>query len=783
MAVPALKPNRAVVAGGGAKSAADFLDNQETPNSGNIKQAEEPQALTAEQMAAQRDRFAALITELDALAKAQMSKKTGVEERWHKDLRQYYGRYAEDVEAKLIVNKKSRLYVNVTKTKTHGWEARLSDMLFPTDDKNWAITSTPIPELTGQAQEEFQQAASLLKQANLQKQAGNDNAALGLAKQAVDPAQRAAGLRQKIKIAKRCAQAMEDTIEDQLLEAGYGVKMRQVIHDACKIGTGIMKGPLGQTRSRPSWKQDATDPKIWRMAHTAVGKQEWRRVDPWNFFPDMDAATPEGWEYTFERHLFTKKDMRRLGKSEGFFADEIAALVQEGPREGLPMYIPKLRLLNSLGNQDSERRYWVWEYYGYLSPDQLETIKILHPGASKVAGDMLSMQLREYPVVIWFAQNRILKFGPHPLDSGDTLYSVFNFDKDETSVFGYGVPYAMRDSQAAVNGAWRMIMDNGNLSTGPQIIINRKLLDPVDGTNAIYGNKLWNRLDVPNPDNRAPMEIIQIQNNQQALMQVIEMAMKFVDDETSMPLIAQGEQAAHITQTKGGMSMLMNSANVVFRRVVKNFDDDMTVPCIRRSFDWNMQFNPNPDIKGDHEVDARGSSALLVREMQAQNLMAIASSWTEHPIIGPMLKVPELIRTTFKANMLAADDLVKTDDELQQQAQQEAANPKPDADMAKLQVQQQIGQAADATKRYVADRTYQAVLVTLATQRNMKLDDLRAMLAKTQAQIESDERQTYADIAGTAQKERMIAGRTGKARTMPMNPKQAVSVPAPSATH
>jgi hypothetical protein len=729
----------------------------------------------------QRERYRALLTELDALAKAQMTKKVNIEERWHKDLRQYYGRYAEDVEARLTAAKKSRLFVNVTKTKTHGWEARLSDMLFPTDDKNWAINSTPVPDLAGQAQEEFRSAAGLLKQANLQQQAGNPDQARQLAQQAMAPAQRAAELREKIKIAKKRAEGMENTIEDQLIESQYAVKMRRVIHDACKIGTGIMKGPLGKSRSRPTWYQDNESPSDWRMRHMTDGKCEWRRVDPWNFFPDMDAASPADWEFTFERHLATKQSIRKLAKSPGFFADECAMLLQEGSREGMPTYIPKLRLLNDMGNQDSERRYWVWEYYGFLSPEQMETLRIVHPGARDVADDLLSLQLKEYPVVIWFSQGRILKFGPHPLDSTETLYSVFNFDKDETSVFGFGVPYSMRDSQAAVNGAWRMIMDNGNLSTGPQIIINSKLITPVDGTKTVYGNKLWERLDVPNPDNRPPMEIIQIQNNQQALMAVIEMAMKFVDEETSMPLIAQGDQASHITQTKGGMSMLMNSANVVFRRVVKNFDDDMTVPCIRRAYDWNMQNHPNPEIKGDMDVDARGSSALLVREMQAQNLMLVASQWTAHPIIGPLLKVPELIRTTFKANMLAADDLVKTDDEIDQAAQEAAANPKPDADMAKLQLQQTIAQQQDATKRYVADRQYQATLVTLATQRNMKLDDLRAMIANTQLQIQSDERQTMADIAGTMRKEAAIAGRTGQQRSMPKNPKAAVSVQTPAA--
>ncbi len=58
------------------------------------------------------------------------------------------GRYDATTEATLNEGKKSRLYVNMTRPKTHAWEAKLSDMLFPTDGTpNWGIRPTPVPEL------------------------------------------------------------------------------------------------------------------------------------------------------------------------------------------------------------------------------------------------------------------------------------------------------------------------------------------------------------------------------------------------------------------------------------------------------------------------------------------------------------------------------------------------------------------------------------------------------------------------------------------------------------
>jgi hypothetical protein len=77
-----------------------------------------------------------------------------------------------------------------------------------------------------------------------------------------------------------------------------------------------------------------------------------------------------------------------------------------------------------------------------------------------------------------------------------------------------------------------------------------------------------------------------------------------------------------------------------------------------------MQFSDKPEIKGDYQVDARGSSVLLMREMQAQNLMVIAMQLGGHPIYGPMLRNRELLRKIFQAYMVPAEEVMLGDDEI-----------------------------------------------------------------------------------------------------------------------
>jgi hypothetical protein len=287
-------------------------------------------------------------------------------------------------------------------------------------------------------------------------------------------------------------------------------------------------------------------------------------------------------------------------------------------------------------------RYVVWEYHGPLECDEVETILTVMQGAGgrqKWRDDY--SELDEVRVIVFFCDGKLLKIEPDwLLDTNETLYSVVSFEKSETSVLGgYGVPAMMRDPARAVAAAWRMLLDNAGLSVGPQVVVDKARIEPENGVWKLEPRKVWKKTGDDLATDAKPFEVFNIPSNTAELVQVIELALKFIDETTSLPLIAQGEQGAHITDTAGGMSMLMNSANVIFRNVVKNWDDDMTTPMIRRFYDWNMQFNPKEEIKGDLQVEARGTSALLVRELQSQNLMLITERWSSHPVLSLALDV------------------------------------------------------------------------------------------------------------------------------------------------
>jgi len=708
--------------------------------------------------------YAALVDELENEAGRRVGERKDLETRWEADLRQYHGRYDTDVENRLKKERKSRLFVNITRKRTHGWEARLSDMLFPTDDKNWGISPTPMPNVSSIASDSLKKIAMYGARADRMNAMGNREGERKALEEAGPYVKQHKQAQISLKQAKDAADAMEKLILDQLVESQYAIKMRQAIHDACKVGTGVIKGPMLSTKVRRKFVKDAKTKQWVSQIVSEDPVVSWQRVNYYNFFPDMTVPTVQEGDGTFERHIVNAKELRAMQRDESLDPDAIRRILAAGADNRTPTFIQSLRDIHGTVT-DTSKMFTVWEWHGVLDKEQLELMACyLDTADAKGAHQVAEMdELDELPVIIWFCQGEILKYGIHPLDSGDVLYSAFQFERDDATPFGYGVPYLMRDSQSALNGAWRMMMDHGAVSTGPQIVYDPDQLEPEDGTRRIVGNKLWRRTA---PKSTTPaFEMFQVDNNQNMLARIVEMAKEFADEEAIMPMIAQGDQGTHTTQTKGGMAILMNASNVVFKRVVKNFDDFMTIPNIRRAYEFNMLHSSLEDVKGDHEVDARGSSVLLVKELQAQNLMAMALQFTAHPVLGPLTKSVDLYRRLVQAHNLPSAEIVKTNDEIQQEKQEQAGQQAPDPEQIKQDTALKLAEYERETVMMAKQEERTTAMIALAQKSNMTLDQLEAKLKIAEIQQKGKERLFTAEYAAQTRRDRLAGangGATGK---------------------
>lgn len=625
---------------------------------------------------------------------------------------------------------RSTVFIGMTRQKTNAAEARVADILLPTDDRNWGIQPTPQPYLTSMTQDEAEAVDPRTQQAVM----GPDG----------KPARKKDVARAVMKVAQKKAEAMQTEIEDQLVECDYNGELRKMIHDAAVLGTGVIKGPVATNRSRKAWQPytDLEGQQVHQLEIVEETSPATFRVDPRNCFPDPGCGeTIHNGKGLYEREQLTGKQVRDLAKQPGFMKAQLRKVLEEGPK--------RAAVFQELKDDDqrdvARATYEMWTYWGEVDHDDLEA-------AGVKAGE--KDELRAVSACVVMINNSVVKAFLNPLEGGDIPYDFYVWEKVADSVWGYGIPYLMRAQQKVLNAAWRQMMDNAGVSSGPQIVIKPSLIQPADKQWQLSSRKIWYATDDTEDVSKA-FATFEFNSHQGELANIIKMATELADQETGVPTIMQGEKGA-APDTVGGMQMLMNSANVVLRRLVKQFDDMVTKPHIRRYYDYNMMYNEDEEIKGDFTIDARGSSALMVRDIQNQALLNLLAAAT-NPVFGMFLDPEKLFKKALQAQHISPDDVFKPEEEIErikeQQAQAMAQGPAPDprmeaaklraqtdmqraqiqnqGDMAELQMKDRLSQQEAQFKMAELQMQREIEMLKMANQQNLSLEKIKAQLADT----------------------------------------------------
>ena len=668
----------------------------------------------------------------------------GVDKRWIEDEDQYNGKdniakaasqmmtsveQGYPVTTQMAKPHRSTVFIGMTRQKTNAAEARLADILLPTDDRNWGIQPTPDPQLMGMSKDN---KAAMDQQG---QPVMDDNG---------QPARVRDVVKAVLEMANKKALAMQTEIEDQLVECNYNGELRKMIHDAAVLGTGVVKGPIVTNRTRKAW-QPITD-SMGQTVHQVEIVQEISpasfRVDPRNVWPDPGCGeSVHNGKGIYEREQITAKQIRDLAKQPGFLKAQLRKVLEEGPKQSAT-----LRELTDEDQRDMTRlTYEMWTYWGEVDHDDLEA-----SGVDVGEKD----ELRTVSACVVMINNTVVKAFMNPLEGGDIPYDFYVWEKVAGTIWGYGIPYLMRSQQKVLNAAWRQMMDNAGVSSGPQIVIKPGAIQPADKQWQLSARKIWYATDDID-DVRKAFSTFEFNSHQNELAGIIKMATELADAETGVPTIMQGEKGA-APDTVGGMQMLMNSANVVLRRLVKQFDDMITKPHIRRYYDYNMMYNEDEEIKGDFTIDARGSSALVVRDIQNQSFLNLLAAGA-NPVYGMYLDTQKLFEKALQAQHIDPAEVFKPEEEIEQikEAQKQAAaqGPAPDpalavaqlraqAEMQKVQAQNQgdlqelqVRQAIAAQEADLhimqLEMTREIEMLKLSNSQNISLEKIKAQLADT----------------------------------------------------
>lgn len=682
-------------------SAGVISAGEPSPADEDILDAQEMAAIDEEKLEALGESLAGRRDEWVAARKA-----SGVEKRWIEDLDQYHGRDASTKAAASMMDsaeqgypvtnrdakpQRSTVYVNITRPKTNAIEARLANMLYPSDDRNWGLQPSPAPELIKAALAEAK--AEALKNVPAPAVPAAPSAPttpqdptqpapppVAPAPQGMIAGQQAPALTatQKLAEAAEKCTGMQEEMDDQLMACQFNGEGRKLLHNAAVLGTGILKGPIVVNRSRKAWSpmQGSKDTSVFVLEMVEEKAPASESVSPWNVFPDpsCDGDIHNG-RGIFEYKTVTSKQMRDLIGQPGYLKAQIAKVLKEGPQDSQYQSEHDIRSKSENGTKSSDKdHYQLWEYWGEFSPEDMRMagVDVADGSVESVSGCLI------------IVNQTVIKGFLNPAETGDIPYDFMQWELVDDSPWGYGVPFLMRPSQRVLNAAWRQLMDNSGLSSGPIFFIKKKGIRPSDGRWELTGRKIFECEEDVNPADAC--HSIDIPNHGQEIQQIIDLAMKFADEETSAPQLAQGEHG-NAPDTVGGMTILMNSSNVVLSRMVKQYDDCITRPHLNRYYDWNMAYSDKANIKGDFQVDARGSSALLVRDLQAQSLLQLGQ-YQGSPLISPFVNWESWFKQVLKLQHIDPTDIMKTEAEI---AQVQSAPPAPPIQIA---IEQMKGQNA-----------------------------------------------------------------------------------------
>ena len=592
------------------------------------------------------------------------------EDRWLKSYRNYRGLYGSDVQ--FTEAEKSRVFIKVTKTKTLAAYGQIVDVLFAGSKFPLSVDPTELPDgvvsdvsfdpkepeqvrssdidtivnpygFKGDGKEipagatEKTLADSLGEYEDKLKDIDNLKIGVGKTPTAIT-----------FSPAMVAAKKMQKKIQDQLEESNASKHLRSTAFEMALFGTGIMKGPFAVDKEYPNWNDDGEyDPAIKTIPQVS-------HVSVWNFYPDPDANNMDEAQYVIERHKMSRTQMRGLKKRPYFRAaviDEAIAMGENYDKESweddLSDYAP----------DHGSERFEVLEYWGMCDTEMLKDQGVDIPEELEDTDELQAN--------IWICNGKLLRMVLNPFKPARIPYMAAPYELNPYSFFGVGIAENMDDTQTLMNGFMRMAVDNAVLSGNLLIEVDETNLVPGQDL-SVYPGKVFRR------QGGAPGQAIfgtKFPNVAGENLQLFDKARVLADESTGLPSFSHGQTGVTgVGRTASGISMLMNAASGGIKNVIKNVDDYLLRPLGEGLFRFNMQFDYDPNIKGDLEVKARGTESLMANEVRSQRLMQFMQV-ASNPALAPFAKFEYIIREIAKSMDLDPEKVTNNIDEAAIQAE------------------------------------------------------------------------------------------------------------------
>ncbi len=645
----------------------------------------------------------------------------------------------------------STIFLNITRPFTDAATARVSDMLLPADGQTgWDIDATPLQDELDIAKGEMDES---MKGDILEAMGGDMEKAQGEVDRITSETVN------KLDEARAKAKKAKKRIKDWHIESQYNAEVRRVIDKSGQVGSAVLKGPFNKRVKKSKYVTDEEGvgqlKVIWEIIPIS------KCLNHWNFFPDPACGNDlHNGGFTWERDDITEKVLRGLKGTGAYINDQIDVVLSEDACE-VNNKSPMDRdggygssNTDNLTKRKKKGLYQIWYYYGRLKTEDMKAAGL--PGADKLEDhDAIDVE-------VVMVNNHIIRAIKATSEAGDFPYSMMVWQKREGTPWGIGIARQLRPAQRIVNAATRAMMDNAGRASGPQLLIQQGVVEPLNDKWEILPWKIWladEKSDSQTLDKA--FRFVHIDMLQEQLQNIIMLGLKMAEDVTGLPMILQGQMGQTAPNTLGGLRLLQNNASSVLRRIARLFDDLITTPNIKMTYRWLLKFGKHDDEKGDLAIHAKGSSALVERDIQNAEIEKMGVL-AQNPIYG--IDPKKWAEEYLKSRKLDPEDFQFDDDKWKQivkQMSQGRGDPRQAIAQMKTELDEKLAtvKLAYETNRDEQDRELEVFkTLAMAELEKMKqegvdknvIEKIKGILADTSLKLSSSERmfaKRFADVS------------------------------------
>lgn len=531
---------------------------------------------------------------------------------------------------------------------------------------------------------------------------------------------------------------MSATIEEQLEESKYTNVCYKAMRDRVLLGTAVMKGPNSVGKQVRSYSVIAGT-QTWQPMMAVDYSPELKYINPWFFYPDETVDDVSDICDTIEVHPKTALELKKLMTHEGFDSYALQCVLEKEPHEFRSEVWPEFAKMTGNNPDMYKGKYLVLEYHGPITLTQLNKLEICP------SYDSLN---QEYYGEVWVCEGEIIRIELESIEASFRVpYYVSVWEKDPTSVFGFGVPIMMEDAQRVVNATWHMILDNSSMSSGSQVAMQKNLIEPANGKWEMGPNQIW-YITEPGISVQEAIQFFNVPNVTAMLVPILNMARGFAEEESGIPLITAGLSSPETSETATGDLMMRQASTTLLDFTSEEWDSNITAPVISAWYAWNMQNNDDASIKGQFKVDVRTSTQYKNKQLHLRDLEKLSVESAQNPAMAMWIKQDVLARMRLNLMTLPTLEVIKTEEEVKADQQAAEANKEPNPEIMKLQIDKQRLDLEAAKLNFDMNQQQQREI----WEHEEKLAAVQARFAEAQARVAVSQNDKDIAIMTLAQK-------------------------------